>query len=73
MKTLMIITALSGLLYAFGSSFCKGYKTGYKEGFCYQKYSCIAPITPICPIPRIGENSWTGGRNRGFMDGLASR
>ena len=71
MKILIFTTLLlAGSLWAYGSSFCAGFSQGYKEGYCHGKWSCIAPIPPICPIPKIGEDNYTGGYNRGFLMGL---
>jgi len=69
MKTLILITLFTITAWAY-SSFCRGYENGYKEGYCYQNFSCITPITPICPIPYIGEDGYSDGYNRGFMDGV---
>jgi hypothetical protein len=56
---------------AFGGAFCDGWEDGYAAGYCYrQNYGCIKPIVPICPIPRIGEDNYQGGYNRGFLAGL---
>ena len=53
------------------NNFCKGYDKGYKAGYCHQVQFCIEPISPICPLPEIGEdsNSFKDGYNRGFVDG----
>jgi hypothetical protein len=52
----------------------RGFSEGYKKGYCYEKktYSCLAPLEPITPLPRIDENSsnYTQGYNRGFQYGL---
>ena len=55
---------------AFASSFCSGFEDGYEEGYCYGKSFCLSPITPICPIPSIGDNSYSDGYNEGFLEGL---
>lgn len=52
------------------SSFCEGWKDGYCEGWKDVKGTyAICPITPICPIPEIGQDSYKGGYNRGFKAG----
>lgn len=58
---------------AFASSFCDGWAAGYKAGYCYQKYGCISPMIPICPIPNVGENTYQDGYNRGFATGMKAR
>ncbi len=58
---------------AYASSFCYGFQAGYKAGYCYQQFGCIAPIPPICPIPGIGESTFQDGYNRGFLAGRSAR
>jgi len=71
---ILTVLILSGpsLVKADGG-FCSGYKDGYAAGWCYQDNFCIEPIPPICPIPKIGENGYVDGYNRGFLDGLHAR
>lgn len=58
---------------SFADSFCDGFESGFKQGACDGKFGCIEPISPICPIPNIGESSFRDGYNRGFKNGLFSR
>jgi hypothetical protein len=67
----IILLSLSSL--AFASDFCEGYQDGYAVGYCYHQFACIKPISPICPIPNIGENTYQDGYNRGFLAGLNAR
>jgi hypothetical protein len=55
------------------TGFCAGWADGYGEGYCYEQYACLRPLTPLCPLPRLGESSYQDGYNRGFMVGLANR
>ncbi|WP_374425041.1 hypothetical protein [Chromobacterium sp.] len=74
--TVIGIFLLSATVYAANLSsddFCDGYDDGYKEGWCYGQFSCIKPISPICPIPRIGEDGYRDGYNRGFIDGRRAK
>lgn len=74
-----LIVAIGIVLAAFtftaaaGSEFCEGYADGYKEGWCYGEYSCLAPLTPLCPLPGLGEDHYRGGYNRGFIDGQRAK
>jgi hypothetical protein len=56
------------------SNYERGFKIGFKEGYCYNKtnYDCFTPLTPITPMPRINESreNYTEGYNRGFQYGL---
>ncbi len=70
--TIIFLILLSTSI-AFANAFCDGWENGYKAGYCYRKFACIEPIVPICPIPRIGENSYQDGYNRGFLSGLNAR
>ena len=66
----VVIAALLSSPVSGGSPYCEGFDEGYKAGYCYRQYSCISPITPICPIARIGESTYGDGYNRGFLAGL---
>ena len=58
------------------TNFDKGYNSGYGAGYCFdQSIGCIKPISPISPIPDIGESSdnYKDGYNRGFSDGLTKQ
>ncbi|MDP2685002.1 MAG: hypothetical protein Q8P20_08275 [bacterium] len=53
------------------NEFCDGWEDGYCEGWKDVKGSyAICPITPICPIAEIGQDSYRGGYNRGFKAGM---
>lgn len=70
MKTLLIIITL----FIFSTSttdFCGGWEVGYTEGFCYDQFStCIAPLTPLCPLANLDRDTYADGYNRGFVKGL---
>lgn len=72
-KIYYLLFIINSIVAVAQSDFDKGFKTGYKEGYCYNKgVACIAPMPPITPIPSINEklNSYTDGYNRGFKTGL---
>ncbi len=53
------------------SDYCDGWEDGYCEGYKDVKGQyAICPITPICPIAKIGTNNYRGGYNRGFKAGM---
>jgi hypothetical protein len=70
-KSILIIA----LFICFGftttkSDFCDGWEDGYCEGWRDVKGQlAICPITPVCPIPKIGTDTYKGGYNRGFKAG----
>lgn len=69
-KTVFVLLMLFSLnAFAYGE-FCDGFEHGYKQGACYGKSMCMAPMTPMCPMARMGEDSYQGGYNRGFLQGL---
>lgn len=77
LKQSLKLVALA-LLVAFPASaqtpYCKGYAAGYSRGYCrnHGGQLCIPPITPICPIPMLGESTYQDGYDRGYGDGLAA-
>jgi tetratricopeptide (TPR) repeat protein len=57
------------------SNFYNGFESGFKNGYCHnQGISCISPVPPNSPIPKVNENinSYQDGYNRGFEMGLNS-
>jgi hypothetical protein len=53
------------------SNYCKGWEDGYCEGWKDVKGEyTICPITPLCPLPKIGKDNYKGGYNRGFKAGI---
>lgn len=56
------------------SNFARGYKVGFREGYCYgnQGTSCLSPIEPLAPQPGLYESitSYQDGFNKGFQQGL---
>ena len=76
-KQIATLTLLLLTFVAFGqyNDYDRGFKIGYKEGYCYNDFGCIAPIPPITPIPLIGESNdnYQDGYNRGFKRGLEDK
>ena len=77
MKKLFFASALLFLFLPFymfsQSAFSTGYEKGYKEGYCYEDFGCIAPNAPIAPNPKIGYDSYQDGYNKGFIDGKSAK
>lgn len=69
---LILVAFVTGAI-AYGSDFCRGFKQGYKEGYCYQRVHCLEPLPPLCPLPGFGEKTWMDGYNRGFIIGMNKR
>jgi hypothetical protein len=57
---------------SYNSNFCEGFEQGFKQGYCYNRgtFGCIPPITPLCPLPNYGQDSYRDGYNLGFTRGL---
>lgn len=72
--TFLIMTILTGLVFG-QTSYDNGFQSGYKAGYCYNDFGCIAPTPPITPIPHIGESydSYQDGYNRGFKKGQENK
>lgn len=55
------------------SDFCQGWEAGYCEGWRDVKGSYApCPVTPVCPLPQVGKDTYNGGYNRGFSAGRAA-
>ena len=70
MKKLIFSAGLIALsAFNFAPTFCEGWDDGYGEGYCDEMGPCVKPVSPVCPVPRVGEDSYRGGYNRGFKAG----
>ncbi len=72
-KLFLSLLLLLPLLALSQTDFSNGYEKGYKEGYCYEDFGCISPVSPVSPIPNIGYDSYQDGYNRGFSDGKAAK
>lgn len=70
---LLIVLVFKVTLFSFDNNFCKGFKKGYKAGWCYQRPNCITPVIPACPTKGINEYTEKDGYNRGFSTALKRR
>jgi hypothetical protein len=71
MKLLLFYTLFS--FHTNYGGFCEGFKDGWKAGYCYQQYGCVAPYPPYCPVREYGEKDiYVDGYNKGFILGLYS-
>jgi hypothetical protein len=50
------------------SSFCTGFSAGWAAAF--QNHGKIVAITPICPIPAVGGDTYSAGYERGLTAAL---
>jgi len=77
MKNLFLLTIFWFTIatMAAQNDYDRGFRVGYKEGYCYNDFGCLAPITPLTPIPYLGENmnSYQDGYNRGFKMGTEDK
>jgi hypothetical protein len=56
-----------------GGDFSDGYKRGFEEGYKYVMGQIVLPpLAPLPPLPRLGEDSFFGGYNVDFIDGVKS-
>lgn len=77
MKTLLftfLFLQVTNITYS-QSNFSEGYTIGFKEGYCFDDFGCIAPVAPIAPVPKVGESfrSYIDGYNRGLLDGVNAK
>jgi len=73
LKLILFIGILTSFTANSQTDYSKGWKNGYKEGYCYGYYGCVAPVAPVSPVPRAGESSYKDGYNRGFVKGKKDR
>ena len=71
MKKIIILLSLLSLSFTtIQDPYCEGWEDGYCEGWQYVKGEwAVCPVPPICPIPRIDEEGYRDGYNRGFVKG----
>ena len=60
-------------LYNINHTYCDGWEKGYVKGYCYEVQNCIKPTVPICPIPKIGFETYQDGLDRGFVEGKENK
>ena len=71
-KLLLMVLLCLPIVGLAGEDFDRGYALGFKEGYLkIEGQLSIEPICPIPPIPGIGEDTFFGGYNQGFIDGMA--
>lgn len=52
------------------NDFCDGWEDGYCQGWKDVKgQMAMCPMTPMCPMPEMGQDTYIGGYNRGFKAG----
>ena len=69
-KLILAVALLATIALSYGSALCEGYDAGYKAGYCYGKNFCMEPMSPMCPMARMGEDTYKDGYNRGFLAGV---
>jgi hypothetical protein len=56
--------------YVSQSDYCDGWEDGYCEGWRDIKGQyALCPLTPLCPLPKLGKDRYRDGYNRGFKAG----
>ncbi|WP_405350685.1 hypothetical protein [Nonlabens sp. Asnod3-H03] len=72
MKNLFTILLLLTSAIVLSQTFKEGYKKGYEEGYCYGISHCTPPLSPMVPMPSLGQDTYTDGYNLGFLEGKKS-
>lgn len=70
MIILIILTLFNTNIYINYRSYCGGFEDGYCEGYKYSKgQNSMCPLAPVCPTPKVGQDEYKDGYNRGFALG----
>jgi hypothetical protein len=75
-KIILLFLIFTGRQAFCQTNFSIGFSDGYKIGYCYdQGIDCIAPISPIAPLCKMGESldSYFDGYNRGLLVGTSDK
>jgi hypothetical protein len=74
MKKIIFVLFLSALIFistnVSAATFCDGWEEGYKAGYCHKRTNCSEPLTPVCPAPSTGKDTYKDGYDLGFPAGL---
>jgi hypothetical protein len=70
---IIILLLLAITLSTGESDFCDGFKKGYKNGYCFEQELCLAPLTPLCPLPKLNQDSYQNGYDVGFVKGKEAK
>jgi hypothetical protein len=69
----LLLTILLVPMIASASDFDRGYEVGWEQGWKQvQGRLSLAPLAPLAPLPPLGEDSFLGGYNEGFLAGIAA-
>jgi len=70
-KTLLITLTCLPLVALAGGDFDRGFEKGFCEGWRYVRGEfSLPPLVGIPPLPRLGEDGFFDGYNRGFIEGV---
>lgn len=62
-----VAAAIAAPAYA-QSSFCAGWESGWRAAF--ENRGMMVAMTPMCPMPRMGGDSYDAGFERGMVAAL---
>ena len=75
-RTILAMSMLAGFAAlagpAIASSYCDGYRDGYKSAFCAGRPVCFDGTPRGCPGDPYAPNTYQAGYNRGYSDGAAA-
>ena len=75
-RTTLALSMLAGFAAlagpAIASSYCDGYRDGYKSAFCAGRPVCFDGTPRGCPGDPYAPNTYQAGYNRGYSDGAAA-
>ena len=71
-KLILTILVASSSFALAGSAFDRGFALGWKEGYKQIAGQYVfPPFAPFPPFPEFGQDTFFGGYNEGFLEGMA--
>lgn len=69
-KAILLLSAILMMSFVALNEFSDGFSEGYCEGYKFVKgEQTVCPVSPVAPVPTVGQNTYKDGYNIGFSKG----